>query len=80
MRRLTYEVEAKGQYYDVEDWKDAYDDFRRIDDRMDVRKLTNGRASSGLRDNVPFAFDGKRCPDSTESWALTQLHIFTLTH
>ena len=45
MRKLTYEVEAKGQYYDVEDWKDAYEDFRRIDDRMDVRKLTNEQAA-----------------------------------
>jgi hypothetical protein len=45
MRKLTYEVETKGQYYDVQDWKDAYDDFRAIDDRMDVRKLTNEQAA-----------------------------------
>ncbi len=45
MRKLTYEVEAKGQYYDVEDWKAAYADFRAIDDRMDVRKLSNEQAT-----------------------------------
>jgi len=45
MRRLTYEVEAKGQYYDVEDWQDAYADFKAIDDKMDVRKLSSEEAS-----------------------------------
>ncbi len=45
MRRLTYEVEAKGQYYDAEDWQEAYNDFKAIDDRMDVRKLSNEEAA-----------------------------------
>lgn len=45
MRKLTYEVEAKGQYYDADDWKAAYDEFRAIDDKIDVRKLTSEQAS-----------------------------------
>ena len=45
MRHLTHQVEAKGEYYDVDDWQRAYADFRRIDDKMDVRKLTNEQAA-----------------------------------
>jgi len=45
MRRLTYEVETQGQYYDVDDWQDAYSDFRAIDERMDVRRLTPEEAA-----------------------------------
>ena len=37
--------ETKGEYYDVEDWKEAYAEFRAIDDRMDIKKLTNEQAA-----------------------------------
>ncbi len=45
MRKLTNEVEAKGQYYDVEDWKEAYADFRAIDEKVDIKKLNNEQAA-----------------------------------
>ena len=48
MRNLTHQVETKGEYYDVEDWQKAYADFRAIDDRMDIKKLTNERRMRGL--------------------------------
>lgn len=39
MRNLTYEVEARGEYYTQEQWQDAYEEYKRIDDKMDVKKL-----------------------------------------
>lgn len=41
MRGLTYDIETKGQYYTNEDWKEAYEEYKRIDDKMDVKKLND---------------------------------------
>ncbi len=41
MRGLTHDIETKGQYYDNQDWKEAYAKYQRIDDKMDVKKLND---------------------------------------
>lgn len=41
MRTLTHNIETKGDTYTMQDWKDAYEDYREIDARMDVKKLNN---------------------------------------
>lgn len=40
MRSLTYEIEAKGDTYQPEDWKAAYEDYKKIDEKLDNNKLT----------------------------------------
>ncbi len=45
MRSLTHQVETKGEYYDVQDWKDAYAEFKAIDDKVDPKKLTDEQAA-----------------------------------
>lgn len=39
MRSLTYEIETKGPTYEPEDWKAAYEDYKKIDEKLDNRKL-----------------------------------------
>lgn len=39
MRHLTTRIEARGDRYDLDDWKAAYDDYKAIDAKMDVKKL-----------------------------------------
>lgn len=41
MRTLTHNIETRGQYYDNDDWRDAYAQYKRIDDKMDVKKLND---------------------------------------
>lgn len=41
MRTLTYEIEAHGDTYQPEDWQLAYDDYKRINEKIDNRKLTS---------------------------------------
>lgn len=41
MRTLTYNIERHGDTYTNEDWKEAYDDYKKIDDKMDVKKLSS---------------------------------------
>lgn len=40
MRTLTSNVERYGDRYDIDDWKDALEDFKAIEKKMDGRKLT----------------------------------------
>lgn len=41
MRSLAYEIENNGEYYDAQDWHNAYQDYQRINDRIDNRKLNS---------------------------------------
>lgn len=41
MRDLTYDIETNGEHYDSQDWQNAYQDYQRINDRLDNRKLTS---------------------------------------
>lgn len=40
MRTLTENVERNGDNYSVQEWKDAYDQFKEIDASIDQQKLT----------------------------------------
>ncbi len=44
MRTLTHQIETRGDYYDNEDWKRAYDRYQRIDEKMDTSRLTQEQA------------------------------------
>lgn len=45
MRSLTYDIETHGQNYSVEDWQNAYEDFRAINDKIDTRQLNDTQRS-----------------------------------
>lgn len=45
MRNLAYDVENKGMYYDADDWRDAYSEFKAIDAKVDARKLNSQQAA-----------------------------------
>ena len=59
MRKLTNEVEAKGQYYDVEDWKEAYADFRAIDEKVDILRRQVDISIERACQNPAYAANGK---------------------
>ena len=40
MRSLTTTIERHGDSYSIEEWKDAYDEFKAIDSSIDKSKLT----------------------------------------
>lgn len=44
MRNLTETIEARGDYYESEDWERAYDRYKKIDEKIDQSKLTQEQA------------------------------------
>lgn len=40
MRSLTAQIEKKGQDYSIEEWKDAYYEFKEIDDSVNKDKFS----------------------------------------
>lgn len=44
MRNLTETIEARGDYYETEDWERAYDRYQKIDAKIDKSKLTPEQA------------------------------------
>lgn len=41
MRTLTSNVERYGESYDIDDWKEALEDYKAIEKKMDGRKLSS---------------------------------------
>ena len=44
MRNLTETIEARGDRYESEDWEQAYEKYKKIDDKIDNSKLTQEQA------------------------------------
>ncbi len=44
MRTLTQRIEAHGDQYDMDDWQDALEQYKAIDEKMDETKLTQEQA------------------------------------
>ncbi len=44
MRNLTEKIEARGDYYEKEDWERAYERYKKIDEKIDKSKLTQEQA------------------------------------
>ena len=40
MRNLTAEVERNGEYYNAQDWQNAYQDYKDITAKIDTQKMT----------------------------------------